>query len=115
MIGGGLPTLRSRWTDDEEKHAPCFFFQVIHPEAVSSGVFAKGQSQADNIKSVLGDILGHGNEGCLLPGQIEAEAAKRTDINGGLLFSGKEIDGFNELARECGQAEWELCSLKEAT
>jgi L-2-hydroxycarboxylate dehydrogenase (NAD+) len=114
MIGGGLPTLRSRWSDDEEKHAPCFFFQVIHPDAVSSGVFAHGQSQSDNIKSVLADILGHGNEGCLLPGQIEAEAARRSEKNDGLLFSSKEIEGFNELARECGHPEWDSSSLKIA-
>jgi len=114
MIGGGLPTVRSRWVDDDEKHAPCFFFQVIHPDAVNAGAFAAGRSQAENVKAVIGDILGHGNEGCLLPGQIEAEAARRSEKNGGLLFSEKEIDGFNELARECGQPEWEVSSLKIA-
>ncbi|MGC9451408.1 MAG: Ldh family oxidoreductase [Oceanipulchritudo sp.] len=114
LIGGGLPTVRSRWADDEEKHAPCFFFQVIHPEALSGGAFAKGLSQAGNLKEVIGDILGHGNEGCLLPGQIEAEAARRTARNGGLLFTAKEIEAFNELAEECGQEPWNIEDLKEA-
>jgi ureidoglycolate dehydrogenase (NAD+) len=114
FIGGGLPTLRSRWADDGEKHAPCFFFQVIHPDAVSGGAFAKGLSQAENVKTVIADILGHGNENCLLPGQIEAEAARRTDASGGLLLSEKEIDGFNELAAECGAEPWKLEDLKKA-
>jgi L-2-hydroxycarboxylate dehydrogenase (NAD+) len=114
LIGGSLPTLRSRWADDGEKHAPCFYFQVIHPEAMSSGAFAAGRNQAENIKAVIADILGHGNEGCLLPGQIEAEAARRSDQNGGLLFSAKEIEGFNELAAECGYPALALESLKPA-
>lgn len=108
FIGGGLPTLRSRWADDREKHAPCFHFQVIHPEAISSGNFAEGRSLAENLKSVIEDILGHGNEDCLLPGQIEAEAARRSRKNGGLLFTEKEIAGFNELAEEAGSHRWHL-------
>jgi L-2-hydroxycarboxylate dehydrogenase (NAD+) len=114
LIGGGLPTVRSRWAEDEEKHAPCFYFQVIHPEAMSGGAFAGGISQSENLKAVIKDILGHGNEGCLLPGQIEAEAAKRSELNGGLLFSEKEIEGFNEVAAECGATPWDLAQLKEA-
>lgn len=115
LIGGGLPTVRSRWADDGEKHAPCFYFQVVHPEAMSGGAFAGGISQPENLKAVIGDILGHGNEGCLLPGQIEAEAARRSAKNGGLLFSAKEIEGFNEVAAECGETPWELEALKAAT
>ena len=51
-----------------EKHTCAFFFQVIHPEAVSGGAFAQGRDQAANVKAVIEDILGHGNERCLLPG-----------------------------------------------
>ena len=115
FIGGSLPTLRSRWADDGDKHAPCFFFQVIHPEALSAGAFAKGKNQVENVKAVLEDILGHGNETSLLPGQIEAEAAKRSDVNGGLLFSEKEIEGFNEVAAEAGLKPWSLASFKQAS
>ena len=114
LIGGGLPTVRSRWADDGEKHAPCFFFQVIHPDALSSGAFAGGLSQSENVKAVLKAILGHGNEDCLLPGQIEAAAAERTAKNGGLLFTEKEIEAFNALAHECGQPEWALSNFDTA-
>ena len=31
----------------------------------------------------IADILGHGNEACMLPGQIEAQAAARCAKNGG--------------------------------
>src|ERR1700689_5919522 len=73
LVGGSLPTLRSRWdTEPAEKHTCAFFFQVIHPDAISGGAFAKGRNQAENVKAVLSDILGHGNEACMLPGQLEA-------------------------------------------
>lgn len=114
FIGGSLPTLRSRWADDDDKHTPCFYFQVIHPEALSSGLFAKGRTQSANVKAVLADILGHGNENCLLPGQIEAEAAQKSEKYGGILFSEKEIEAFNEIATECGESQIELNSLKKA-
>jgi L-2-hydroxycarboxylate dehydrogenase (NAD+) len=114
FIGGGLPTVRSRWGEDQEKHAPAFYFQVIHPDAVSSGVFAHGKDQSANVGDVIRDILGHGNDHCILPGQIEAENAKRSDRNGGLLFSEAEILAFNELAAECGEAQWNLADYKQA-
>ncbi|MCC5841731.1 MAG: Ldh family oxidoreductase [Opitutales bacterium] len=114
FIGGSLPTIRSRWADDGDKHAPCFFFQVIHPDALSAGAFAAGRDRDANIKAVIGDILGHGNEKCLLPGQIEAAFAARTEKNGGLLFSTKEVEAFNEIAAECDQPLWEPASFKVA-
>ncbi len=36
---------------------------------MSGATFAKGRSQAENVKAVIQDILGHGNEKCMLPGQ----------------------------------------------
>lgn len=115
FIGGGLPTVRSRWTgaDDGEKRAPCFYFQVIHPDAINAGLFSKGRTQSENIKAVIGDILGHGNESCILPGQFEAEAAKKCESAGGILFTKAELDGFNELAEECGAEPLDLSQLKE--
>jgi L-2-hydroxycarboxylate dehydrogenase (NAD+) len=107
LIGGSLPTLRSRWDENPaEKHTCSFFFQVIHPEAMSGGAFAKGRSQAANIKAVIADILGHGNEKCMLPGQLEASWAKRTVAAGGLLFTEAEIEAFNELADEASVPRW---------
>jgi LDH2 family malate/lactate/ureidoglycolate dehydrogenase len=106
FIGGSLPTLRSRWADDGDKHTPAFYFQVIHPEALSGGDFAKGRSQKENLKAVLADVFGHGNEGCTLPGQIEARFAGHSARAGGLLFTRAEIDAFNEIAAECGEKAW---------
>ena len=112
-IGGSLPTLRNRWEQQpEEKHTCCFFFQVWHPDAMNAGDFALGRDQAGNVKAVLDDLLGHGNENCMLPGQIEAEAAERSAEHGGLLFSAAEVSAFNELATEIGHPVWSTDSLK---
>src|SRR5207244_785195 len=92
FVGGSLPTLRGKTQNDSEKHAPVFFFQVIHPDAMNAGGFAQGRTQAENVKAVLRDILGPGNEACLLPGQLEAEAAAVSVKHGGLLFSRAEMD-----------------------
>ncbi|MCP5540108.1 MAG: Ldh family oxidoreductase [Akkermansiaceae bacterium] len=105
-IGGSPPTLRGRAERAKaagEKSTSAFFFQVIHPEAISGAAFSRGRSQAENIAAVLRDIFGHGNEDCMLPGTIEARAAERCDKAGGLLFSEAEIRGFAEVAEECGQ------------
>ena len=112
FIGGSLPTVRGYAKDDGEKHASTFFFQVIHPDALSAGSFAKGRSQAENIKAVLGDVLGHGNERCLLPGQIEAEAGKLSAKHCGLLFTPAELEAFAEIALECGASRWDAAALK---
>jgi len=115
FIGGSLPTLRNRWDQQpEEKHTCTFFFQVWHPDAMNAGAFARGRNQAENVKAVIADILGHGNEGCMLPGQLEAEAAARSAKNGGLLFSEAEITAFNEVAAECRKARWKLADFKVA-
>jgi hypothetical protein len=60
-------------------------------------------------------VLGHGNEKSMLPGQLEAGWAKHTAAAGGLLFSQAEVEAFNEVARECGQPEWSLASLKSVS
>jgi LDH2 family malate/lactate/ureidoglycolate dehydrogenase len=112
FIGGSLPTLRSRWADDGDKHTCAFFFQVIHPDAINGGAFAKGRTQAQNVKAVLADVLGHGNESCVIPGQIEAEWAKKCAAADGLLFSKAEIEAFNEIAAEAKQPVWDLAALR---
>ena len=104
FIGGSLPTLRSRpdkvAVGSGEKTTCNFFFQVIAPDALSSGMFAGGRDQTANVKAVIEDILGHGNDQCILPGQIEAEAAKKSRAAGGLLFTEAEIEQFGELAEK---------------
>ena len=101
FIGGSLPTIRSRAKVEGEKQSCAFFFQVIHPEAVSGGAFARGRDQQANVKAVLADVLGHGNERCLLPGQLEALWARRSAEAGGLLFSAAEVEALNAIAAEC--------------
>ena len=103
-IGGSLPTLRGRGTGAccGEKNAPCFFFQCMRPDALDCGDFAHGLTQAENVAAVVQDIRAHGNEGVLLPGQIEAEAAALSRQFGGLLFTDAEIVAFGQIAEETG-------------
>ena len=113
LIGGSLPTLRGRKiTCPGEKNTPVFYFQVIHPDALSGGNFACGRSQAANLAAVIEDILGHGNEAAMLPGQLEAAARQRSDAAGGLLFTALEIAEFNELAATLGLPAWDTASLE---
>lgn len=105
-MGGSLPTLRSRWTQGaaDEKHTPNFYFQCIRPDAISGEDFAQKRTQTQNIKAVLDDILGHGNEKCLLPGQLEATAAALSVKHNALLFTQAEVAALAEIAKECGFA-----------
>jgi LDH2 family malate/lactate/ureidoglycolate dehydrogenase len=88
---------------------------VIHPDAISGGAFAKGRNQKQNVKAVIDDVLGHGNEKAMLPGQLEAEFAQKTAAAGGLLFTKAEVEAFNELATEAKQPVWKLDSFKTVT
>ncbi|MFM7182342.1 MAG: Ldh family oxidoreductase [Verrucomicrobiales bacterium] len=108
FIGGSLPTLRGRpdISPAGEKTSAAFFFHVIHPEAISGGAFALGRNQKANLKAVLTDILGHGNENCMLPGQPEANAAKASDEAGGLIFTDAELREFDTLAESIGMTNW---------
>ena len=103
-VGGSLPTLRNMHGQGprEEKRTCAFYFQCIRPDAISGDDFALGRSQSENVKAVIDDILGHGNENCMLPGQVEAEAAKLSDRHGGLLFTRAEIGEFAHVAKEAG-------------
>ncbi|MBI1373182.1 MAG: lactate dehydrogenase [Phycisphaera sp.] len=104
LIGGSLPTLRGKPATKPagEKTVSNFYFQVIHPDAMNCGGYAKGRTQSDNLKAVIDDILGHGNESCLLPGQIEARSAAASARHNGLLFTAKELDEFKHVADEAG-------------
>ncbi len=108
FIGGSLPSLRGRPKPQGEKSSANFYFQVIHPDAMGSGLFASGRDQAANVKAVLECILGEGNENSIWPGEIEARAAAKSEANGGLLFTSAEINSFNEIAKECRLPEWKL-------
>ena len=112
-IGGSLPTFRNRWEQvpPGEKGTCCFFFQCIRPDAISADDFAKGRTQQQNVKAVIDDILGHGNSGAMLPGQIEANGAALSAKHGGLIFTKAEVDAFGEIAREAG-FKFDVASLK---
>ncbi len=112
-IGGSLPTLRSRpnLAPQGEKTTPNFFFQCIHPDALSGGAFAQGRDQSANVKAVINDVLGHGNENCMLPGQLEYQASLRTQHAGGLLFTDAEIAEFAKIALDAG-VSFDPSSLK---
>jgi L-2-hydroxycarboxylate dehydrogenase (NAD+) len=115
FIGGSLPTLRNRPDPSlDEKHSCAFFFQVWHPDAMNGRAFAKGRNQIENVKAVLDDILGHGNDGARLPGQSAAHFATRCAKNDGLLFSEAEVLAFAESAAEIGKPAWKLADLKIA-
>jgi L-2-hydroxycarboxylate dehydrogenase (NAD+) len=107
LVGGSLPTVRGRAIPAGEKNTPVFYFQVIHPEALAGAGFAAGRTQKENLKAVIADILGHGNDGAMLPGQLEAEARRRSDAAGGLLFTPAEVAEFNELGADLGLPPWE--------
>ena len=64
FIGGSLPTIRNRWdkVPSGEKGTCCFYFQCIRPEAIDAEDFAGRRKQKENVKVVIEDILGHGNE-----------------------------------------------------
>ncbi|MCX6874809.1 MAG: Ldh family oxidoreductase [Verrucomicrobia bacterium] len=112
LIGGSLPTLRGRQLAiPGEKNTPVFYFQVIHPEALSGGNFACSRNQSDNLAAVIADILGHGNAAAMLPGQLEAAARQRSDAAGGLLFTAPEIAEFNDLAADLGLPAWDPATL----
>jgi L-2-hydroxycarboxylate dehydrogenase (NAD+) len=113
FIGGSLPTLRGRPVPEGEKSSANFYFQVIRPDALDAGLFAGGRSQKENVKAVMDDIMGHGNEAAMWPGQIEAEAAALSRRAGGLLFTAAEIASFAEIAAECGHPSWDVDSLAQ--
>ena len=113
FIGGSLPTIRSRTIPEGEKRTPCFYFMVVHPEALDGNCFASGRNQVENVKAVIDDILGHGNDRSILPGQMEADNGARSKAAGGLLFSEAEIDALNEIAAECGAPLIDTTALKK--
>lgn len=112
-IGGNLPSLRGKPQEGgPHKRTMSFFFQAIHPEALGVGTFADRQEMEKNVAAVLKDILCQGNDKCMLPGQIEAEGAKKSEKYGGLLFTENEIKEFKREFEEAG-LKWDPSCLKK--
>ncbi len=112
FIGGPIPTQRGRFCGDTRKRSTCFFFQVTHPDAIAGNHFEKGRTTTQNITNIIEDVLGHGNENCMLPGQLEAEAARQSSEAGGLLFTENEIESFNNIASESEIENLKLSELE---
>jgi ureidoglycolate dehydrogenase (NAD+) len=100
--GGFLPTLRGQSGGKGQKASSCYYFQAMRPEALGAGSFADGKARQANVKAVIDDILGHGNDRAILPGQLEHEAAELSRKHGGLLFSENEIKEFAAVFQEAG-------------
>lgn len=102
LVGTSLPTLRGKTIQTHgEKNTSAFFFQITHPDAMNCGAFANGRSQSDNVKAALEDIM-EGNDSAILPGQLEANAAAKSEAAGGLLFTDAELTELNNIATELG-------------
>lgn len=102
-IGGSLPTLRGpNKTGHDKKRSSCYLFQAIKPDALAIGSFDSPADRDANVKAVIEDMLGHGNEGAILPGQIEANNARLSEQFGGLLFTPAEMAEFAEAFQEAG-------------
>lgn len=112
-MGGYLPSLRGKPQEGgPHKRTMSFFFQAIHPEALGVGTFKDRKAMEANVAAVIKDILCSGNEKCLLPGQLEAEAAARSAKHGGLLFTENEVKEFKREFEEAG-IQWEPAGLKK--
>lgn len=59
---------------------------------------AENRTQEENVAAVLKDILGHGNENCLLPGEPEAKTIEMNRKHGGILITEAELKSFQEIA-----------------
>jgi LDH2 family malate/lactate/ureidoglycolate dehydrogenase len=109
-IGGYLPTLRGSPADGGAKGTSSFFFQAIRPDAIASAAFPNPAARDVNVKAVIEDILGHGNDGAMLPGQVEARAAQESAKVGGLIFTQAEA---LELIRELDNAGMHKLTLAQ--
>lgn len=117
FTGGSTPTIRNRWQETSapgEKKTCTFYFQCQKLDAFSCGAFAEGRNQSENTKAVLADVLGHGNDGVLVPGQVEANAAKLCQEHGGLLFSDAELAELASMAKTHGVA-FDPSTLKQVS
>ncbi len=101
-IGGSLPTIRGRADEagDGRNRASCYLFQAIKPEAMAAGTFASRAEQDANVQAVIEDVLGHGNDGAILPGWFEHQAYLKSQAEGGMLFTEAEIREFAEVFDE---------------
>ncbi len=113
--GGSLPTIRGCKDEagDGRNRASCYVFQAIKPEAMMAGTFDSRSAQNANVKDVIDDILGHGNDKAVLPGWFEHQGLLQSEEAGGLLFTEAEVKEFDELFREAGIEGFDPAGLKK--
>jgi len=113
--GGGLPTIRGHKDEagDGRNRASCYVFQAIKPEAMAAASFKSRAEQDANVKAVIEDILGHGNDKAILPGKIEHDAFLRSQKEGGLLFTEAEIREFTEVFAKAGVKGFDPSALRK--
>jgi LDH2 family malate/lactate/ureidoglycolate dehydrogenase len=109
-VGGYLPTLRGSPTSTGVKGTSCFFFQAIRPDAIASAGFSDARARDHNVRAVLDDVLGHGNDGAILPGLFEHRAAEESKNAGGLIFTSAEA---RDLIAELAKADVRNVSLRD--
>ena len=98
---------------DGRNRASCYLFQAIKPEAMAAGTFASRSEQDANVQAVIKDILGHGNDGAILPGWFEHQAYLKSQTEGGLLFTEAEIREFAEVFDEAGVKGFDPNALRK--
>jgi len=115
--GGFLPTIRGHKDEvgDGRNRASCYLFQAIKPEAMAAGTFASRADQDANVKAVIEDVLGHGNERAVLPGWFEHQAYLKSQQEGGLLFTEAEVREFTEVFDEAGVKGFDTNALRKIT
>ncbi|MBN1347425.1 MAG: Ldh family oxidoreductase [Phycisphaerae bacterium] len=113
--GGFLPTIRGHKDEsgDGKNRASCYMFQAIKPEAMGAATFASRGEQDGNVRAVIADVLGHGNDKAILPGWFEHQAYLKSEELGGLLFTEAEIREFAEAFEEAGVSGFDPGSLKK--
>jgi ureidoglycolate dehydrogenase (NAD+) len=114
LIGGSLPTIRGRDPVPGAKQTPMLLFPGHPPRSPLRRSLRRRPLSSRKRQSRPHDILSHGNEHCLLPGELEARWAQKCARNGGLLFSRHEIRQLNQIALGCGEPTWELDAFPQA-
>ena len=114
-IGGYLPTIRGHKDEsgDGKNRASCYLFQAIKPEAMAVSAFGSRAEQDANVKAVIEDVLGHGNDKAILPGWFEHQGFLKSQKAGGLLFTQAEVAEFDDVFKEAGVDGFDPGALKE--
>ena len=76
LIGGSLPTLRCRRRSRGKSRRRASSSRSSTRMRCPPACLPAAAARRTNVRAVIQDILGPGNEACLLPGQIEAQGGR---------------------------------------